>query len=122
MFVLSLTLLTGCQSQPTHIDNGNPGQLKAIVFYDDNKNGAVDNGESGTQAKVAIAQEVSCPPINDPNWMDTDSSGVVLFEDLKPGKYCVFPFSNGLAMSTKMTQEVYVSSDAITTIIFGIVR
>ena len=122
IFAWLLALLTACNSEPPYTDNGNPGQIKAIVFYDDNGNGTMDSGEFGAQSQVAISQEVSCPPTSDPNWIDTDSSGVVLFEDIEPGKHCVFPFSNGLSMTTKMTQEVYVSSDLVTTVEFGIIR
>ena len=120
---LILILLTACgKSEPPYIDNGNPGQIKTIVFYDDNSNGKMDADESGAQSQVAISQEVSCPPVSDPNWMDTDPNGNLLLDDLKPGKYCVFFFSNGIAVTTKLTQEVYVSSDAITEVAFGIVR
>jgi hypothetical protein len=121
IFGLMLVLLAACASKQAFTDNGNPGQIKAIFFYDDNKNGVMDSGESGTPGQAAIAQEVSCPPTSDPNWIDTDSSGVVLFDGLEPGKYCVFP-PNGLSMTTKLTQEVYVSSDRVTTVAFGIIR
>ena len=122
IFAWLLALLTACNSEPPYTDNGNSGQIKTIVFYDDNGNGTMDTGESGAQSQVAISQEVSCPPTSDPNWIDTDSNGTYVFKDLEPGKYCVLPFSNGLSMTTKMTQEVYVSSDWVTTVAFGIVR
>ena len=117
---LMLVLLVGCKSQPPYTDNGNPGQVKAVVFFDDNKNGTMDSGETGTQSQVAISQEVSCPPTGNPNWTATDSNGTYIFKDLKPGKYCVIPFGNGLSFTTKMTQEVYVNSDLMTTVMFGI--
>jgi hypothetical protein len=122
VIALLLVLLAGCQSQPPYTDNGNPGKIKAIVFYDTNSNGTMDSGESRAQGQVAISQEASCPPSGKPNWMDTDANGVYLFKDLKPGKYCVFPFSNGLSMTTKMTQEIYVSSDQEVTVTFGVVK
>lgn len=92
VFGLMLVLLTACgESKPPYTDNGNPGQIKAIVFYDDNKNGVMDSGESSLQTQTAISQEVSCPPQNQQSYLiiDTDTNGVGLFKELKPGKYCV---------------------------------
>ena len=62
VFILSLAFLAGCQSQPDYTDNGNPGQIKAVIFYDDNRNGAMDDDETGAQTEVGISQDVSCPP------------------------------------------------------------
>ena len=125
VFVLLLALLAGCQSQPVYTDNGNPGQIKAVVFYDDNKNGVMDSGESGIQTQASISQDVSCPPQNQQSYIiiDTDANGVGLFEELAPGKYCagLGPNAN-YSMTTRMNQEVYVSSDLVTTVMFGIVR
>ena len=120
-FVLLLTFLNGCASQPLNTDTGKPGQIKVVVFYDDNKNGVMDAGESGAQSRVAISQELSCPPAGDPNWVDTDPSGIHVFQDLKPGKYCVFPLG-AVSYTTKMTQEAYVSSDQVATVAFGMER
>ena len=122
VFGLVLVLLTACGKQaPAYTDNGNPGQIKATVFYDDNKNGVMDSGESGvSQTPGAISQEISCPPSSYPNWVNTDLTGVIIFKDLKPRKYCVVlnsPFS-----TSKASQEVYVSSDTITEVTFGISR
>jgi len=121
VFGLVLVLLAACTSQPTYTDNGNPGQIKAVVFYDDNKNGVMDGGEVGAPQRVAISQDVSCPPTTTPNFIGTDASGVVTFNDLKPGMYCVF-VDNGSGMTTKLTNQVYVSSDMVTTVYFGVVR
>jgi hypothetical protein len=120
VFALLFVLLTACgESEPQFTDNGNPGQIKAIVFYDENRNGAMDANESGVPTRVAITQEISCPPVNDPIFYETDSNGVYVFKDLEPGKYCVVSESRGLAMTTKLTPEVYVSSDMVTTVYFG---
>ena len=119
--VLLLTLLYGCASQPLYVDNGKPGQIKVVVFYDDNENGVMDTNESGFQNKVSISQEVSCPPSSKPNWVDTDVTGVYTSNDLKPGKYCIIDSGN-LSATTKLTQEVYVSSGQVTAVAFGVLR
>ncbi|MBC7879297.1 MAG: hypothetical protein H7Y59_19175 [Anaerolineales bacterium] len=121
IFTLLFTLLTGCDSKPPYTDNGNPGQIKAVVFYDDNKNGTMDSGETGASQQVAISQEVSCPPSSLPDYVPTDANGEIVFKDLKPGKYCVAT-DYGFGFTTKLTQEVYVSSDLVTTVMFGLVR
>jgi uncharacterized protein (DUF2141 family) len=121
---LLLVLLPACSSQPVFVDNGNPGQIKVFVYYDDNQNGAIDTDETGAQTKLGISQDISCPPASQEKItsITTNVDGVGLFEDLKPGKYCVLPFSNGQSMTTKMTQEVYVSSDQELVVMFGVVR
>ncbi len=120
VFVLMLVLLTACgESEPPFTDNGNPGQIQVTVFYDDNANGQMDPGEEGAISRVAIAQEVSCPPTNDPALQETDAKGSYTFQGLQPGKYCVLFESNGLSVTTKMTQEIFVSSDQVTIVHFG---
>lgn len=120
---LILVLLTACGgSEPPFTDNGNPGQIQVIVYLDANSNGSMESDESGAASRVAIAQEVSCPSISDPNWFDADSNGIHIYQELQPGKYCVFFDSNGLAVTTKMTQEVYVSSEQTTTVYFGFAK
>lgn len=123
VFVLSLILLTGCQNQPAYTDNGNPGQIKAVIFYDENRNGDMDDNESGAQTELGISQDISCPPSrNDAiKSVAADNNGVVLFEGLKPGKYCVHPMRN-FGMTTRQNIEVYVSSDETIAIMFGIVK
>lgn len=121
--VLLFALLAGCQSQPTYTDNGNPGQIKAVIFYDDNSNGIMDSNEAGVQAELGISQDVSCPPSRDESItaINADANGVVLFTDLKPGKYCLHPIDN-FGMTTKQNLEIYVSSDETITDAFGIVK
>lgn len=121
-FILLLALLAACSREPTVIDNGNLGHIKATVFYDDNRNSTMDSGEIGAQIEVAISV-ISCVPysLDTMTIFDTNANGVVLIKDLKPGKYCIGPFGN-YNMTTKMIQEVYVSSDMITIVVFGIVR
>ncbi len=124
IFGLMLVLLTACgEDKPQYTDNGKPGHIKAVFFYDDNKNGEMDTGEEGVQAQaiVGIAQEISCPPTSTPSYVDSDASGVYEFNDLTPGKYCLY-LNNGFTPVTKLTQEVYVSSDQVTTVYFGLGR
>jgi uncharacterized protein (DUF2141 family) len=122
MFGLLSVVLTACGSrEPAYTDNGNPGQIKAVAFYDDDKNGVMDSGETGAQIELGISQEVGCLP-DKATSLTTDTNGAAVFDDLKPGKYCVAPILGDLSMTTKYTQEVFVSSDAVTTVPFGIVR
>ncbi len=116
-----LVLLNGCASQPPYIDNGHPGQIKVVAFYDDNRNGVMDATEAGYQSQAAISQEVSCPPTGKPDWKNMEASGVYTFEDLKPGKYCVL-LDTSLSSTTRLAWEAYVSSDQVTTVPFGVVR
>jgi hypothetical protein len=83
----------------------------------------MDSGETGAQIRMDISQDASCPAssMDKLTIVNADPNGAALFMDLKPGKYCVGPTDN-VSMTTKMTLDVYVSSDAITTVMFGIVR
>ncbi len=116
-------MLAGCGTQSTYTDNGKPGQIKVFVFYDDNKNGEMDNGEAGAPVEAWIAQDISCPPASrdKETYSSADASGIALFENLKPGKYCV-GLNGNYNNTTKMNQEVFVSSDLRTIVPFGIVR
>ncbi|HEY6072529.1 MAG TPA: SdrD B-like domain-containing protein [Anaerolineales bacterium] len=120
---LAFALMAGCNSQPPYVDNGNPGQIKAVFFYDDNRNGTQDSGESGAQVEAGISHDVSCPATSTDKTtiVMAGADGAALFKDLKPGRYCVVPWGN-FSMTTKLTQVVYVSSDAITTVKFGIIK
>lgn len=124
VFVLFLVLLSACgESEPQFTDNGNPGQIKAIVFYDDNRNGSMDSGETGAPShRLALADRVGCSSSTGSlTFIPTDSNGVVNFNDLEPGLYCV-AIDNGYKTTTKLTLDAYVSSDLVTTIYFGVVR
>ena len=119
-----IAFLSACGgNQPLYADNGNPGRIKAVFFYDDNHNGQMDGGESVLQAQqiAGISQEVSCPPSGTPIYQDSNANGVIEFDNLKPGKYCL-ALNNGFLPTTRMDQEVYVSSDQVTAVYFGIAR
>jgi hypothetical protein len=120
---LMIAMSTACgESEPPFTDNGNPGQVKATVFYDDNKNGVMDSGETGASHRVTVVDQVGCSTSDGtPEFLPTDSNGVVIFRDLKPGRYCV-AIANGYGMTTKMNLDVYVSSDMVTTVYFGVVK
>ena len=123
LLVLFYFLLAGCKTKPTYTDNGNPGALKVTVFYDDNKNGTMDSSETGVPVEAGISQDISCPPSSsDKNTFSrTDVDSTALFENLKPGKYCV-GLNGNYSNTTKATLEVYVSSDLRTIVSFGIAR
>jgi hypothetical protein len=124
LFGLMLVLLTACgESEPPYTDNGNSGQIKVVFFYDDNKNGVMDESEVGVQGQsiAGLSQEVSCPPTSTPTYFDSDANGIHQIDNLKPGKYCLY-LNNGYTPVTKLTQEAYVSSDMTTTVYFGLAR
>jgi len=124
VFVLMLVLLTTCgESEPSFTDNGNPGHIKAVVFFDENQNGIMDDEDIGAPSiRLALADQVGCTSSTGSlNFVPTDADGVVNFSDLKPGRYCV-GIDNGYKTTTKLNLDAYVSSDVVTTVMFGIVR
>ena len=114
-------LAAGCaKSTPAVTDNGTPGQIKITVYYDENGNNIQDSGEPGHQDRVLVGQDVSCPP-TDPakfQFYQTDDAGQVVVKDLKPGKYCV-GYSGEKTMSSKLTLDVFLSSDQEAQVSFG---
>ena len=122
MLLLSVALLSGCQAGQSYTDNGSPGHIKATVFHDNNRNGVMDSDEAGAPVDVGISQPNSCPGSTFPDLtiVRADASGTALFRDLAPGKYCVHPVGPTNA-TTRLAQEVYVSSDEVATVAFGIV-
>ena len=116
-------LLAGCEQQPTYTDNGNPGAIKATVFFDDNKNGTMDGNETGAPVEIGVSQDISCPPssLDKNTFSRADTTGVAFIGSLKPGKYCV-GLNGNYSNTTRMNLQVFVSSDLITVVAFGIVR
>jgi len=124
IFGMMLVLITACgEKEPQFTDNGNPGHIKAVVFYDDNQNGIIDSGETGAPShRLTLADRVGCSSSTGSfTFVPTDSNGVVNFNNLKPGLYCV-AIDNGYKTTTKLNLDAYVSSDMVTTVMFGIVR
>lgn len=124
VFVLTLVFLAACgESEPQFTDNGNPGHIKAVVFYDENQNGIMDSDETvAPSIRLALADQVGCTSSTGTlNFVPTDSDGVVNFSDLKPGRYCV-GIDNGYKTTTKLNMDAYVSSDTVTTVAFGVIR
>ena len=124
VFVLMLVLLTACsESKPPFTDNGNTGHIKVVVFFDENQNGIMDNGETGAPShRLALGDQVGCTSSTGSlNFIPTDANGIVNFNDLKPGLYCV-AIGNGYKTTTKLNLDAYVSSDVVTTVMFGVIR
>ena len=119
--VVFVLMIVGCAPKPEIIDNGQPGDVRVIVFFDDNRNGKLDQGEPGISEKVGISQEISCPAgdINKVTQADTDANGETMFSGLKPGVYCVALLSNRV-VSTKLAQEIALSSEQERLVYFGI--
>jgi uncharacterized protein (DUF2141 family) len=121
LLIILSTIAAGCaKSTPAVTDNGNPGQIKISVFYDENGNNIQDAGEPVHQDRILVGQDVSCPP-TDPakfQFYQTDDNGQVVVKDLKPGKYCV-AYAGEKTMSSKLTLDVYLSSDQQAQVSFG---
>ena len=124
VFVFTVVLITACgKSEPLFTDNGNPGHIKVVVFFDENQNGIMDGGDTGAPSiRLALADRVGCSSSTGSlNFVPTDTDGVVNFSDLKPGLYCV-GIDNGYKTTTKLNLDAYVSSDMVTTVMFGVIR
>ena len=114
-------LMMGCSTQPEIVDNGQPGEVKVIVFLDENRNGAMDEGEPGLSDQVGLSQDVSCPAGNmdKVTIAETNPAGETVYEELKPGVYCVAYMGNK-GSTTKLTVEVPLSSEQEALVAFGL--
>ncbi len=123
LLVLLLFLsLTGCSTAtPTVTDTGEPGSIKALIFFDANHNGALDSGEQGVQGQIILSQQLSCPPSDASKItrQPTTPDGWAVFSNLKPGKYCVGADVN-VAATTRGVVEIYVSSNQEAQASFGV--
>jgi uncharacterized protein (DUF2141 family) len=117
VFVL---LITACTPKPEIIDNGNPGQIKVSVFLDENRNGVKDPGEPGVVDQVGLSHDKSCPAIDKETIVETNTSGETIFDDLPPGIYCV-AFLGDKGVTTKLNADVYLSSEQVAQVAFGLV-
>lgn len=118
-------LLAGCgaSNQPQTVDNGKPGQISVLVYWDKNFNSKMENGETGLMDQVILGQDLSCPPTNPAKYTryDTAADGSIVLTDLKPGRYCV-AYGGNRASSTKLTVEVDLSSEQNVQVQFGVSR
>jgi uncharacterized protein (DUF2141 family) len=123
IFVLLSLMPAACKSQSPFTDNGNPGRIKVVAFYDYNRNGQLDGSELGTLVRMGILQDISCPAssLDRVTQLDSDTNGVGVFNSLKPGKYCVSLIGN-YDMTTKMNPQVYLSSDQEIVARLGLLR
>jgi hypothetical protein len=83
----------------------------------------MDNDETGAPShRLALADQVGCSSSTGTlNFVPTDPDGIVIFSDLKPGGYCV-AIDNGYKTTTKLNLDAYVSSDLVTTVMFGVIK
>jgi hypothetical protein len=115
--------MQACSSPPEFVENGNPGHIRIVVFNDDNRNLVQDGSETGAAGQIGTSQGISCPA-RDPSQMsalETDASGKIRIEGLAPGNYCV-QYIGSRGITTRLTQEVPVSSDQASLVIFGLVE
>jgi uncharacterized protein (DUF2141 family) len=119
--ILFLLLLAGCSSAPEIVDNGNPGQIKVVGYLDENRNCTMDAGEPGLTDEVGLSLDVSCPAGSMDRVIvaETDSSGETVFTNQKPGRYCVANMGDK-GLTTKLTNEVNLSSDQVLLVAFGL--
>jgi hypothetical protein len=121
LLVVLLVIVTSCSQKPEILDNGNPGQIKVITYLDENNNRVMDKGEPVVSDSVGISQDVSCPAgnLDAVTKAETDSAGEVLFDELKPGMYCVM-YMGSRPSTTKLTIEVPLNSDQEILVGFGL--
>ena len=121
LFVVLVFFAAGCAAQPQLVDNGKPGRISAVIFFDQNKNGVQDAGEPGAAGTIGLSQDVSCPAANlgKVSKKEADAQGGVFFENLKPGHYCVSYFGDK-GLTTKQNRELDLSSEQTVQVFFGL--
>ena len=120
MLVLAI-FVTACSATPKIVDNGNPGQIKEVVFLDENRNNVMDQSEPGVVDQVGISQDISYPAGNKDKVtiIETNAAGETVYKDRKPGIYCV-AYMGSKGVTTKLTVEVYLSSEQEARVDFGL--
>ena len=81
----------------------------------------MDQDEVGLVERVAISQDISCPgsDTNKFTIIETDTSGTALFPELQPGTYCVM-YLGSKPITTRITQDIHLSSDQEAVVYFGL--
>jgi uncharacterized protein (DUF2141 family) len=121
MGILSLLIAACGSAQPIITDNGKPGQIKVFVFQDENNNGKMDAGEKGLPDRVLLSQGDTCPPqTKDFTQAATDVNGEALFNNLKPGVYCVGYYGDN-AITTQIAVKINLSSEQQADVFYGII-
>jgi uncharacterized protein (DUF2141 family) len=117
--VCTLFIIAGCTASQEYTDNGLPGQIKITVYYDENQNKVMDQGEPGLTDEVSISQDISCLAGKEEALTRavTDGNGSTVFKDLKPGRYCVAYMGNKIT-TTRLTVEVSLSSEQVAQVNF----
>jgi hypothetical protein len=113
LVTILLLLPTSCSpSEPEFVDNGQPGQIKVLVFLDTNRNGTRESDETSLQEQVGLSQDVSCPAQSRElvTFLTPNSNGEAIYEALEPGKYCI-SYHGEMLPTTKLAFEVILSSD-----------
>ena len=122
LLILLFLSLSGCSvATPTITDTGEPGSIKALIFFDANHNGVLDTGEQGVAGRIMLSQQLSCPPSDATKItrQPTEPDGWAVFSNLKPGKYCVGADVN-VAATTRGVLEAYLSSKQEAQVSFGL--
>lgn len=120
-FVFLLVFVAGCNPKPGIVDNGNPGLIMVVTFLDENHNGIYEKNEPAVSDMVGISQDISCPAGNMDTItkVETNRDGEAVFDNLKPGTYCVM-YLGPKATTTKLTSEIDISSDQLFRVEFGL--
>ena len=122
-FLLLVIFMTGCSPKPEMIDTGSPGLIMVVTFVDENRNGTYEKNEPTISDRVGISQDVSCPAGNmeTVSEAETNLDGEAVFDDLKPGTYCVM-YLGSKASTTKLTSEINLSSEQQFRVEFGLLE
>lgn len=96
-----------------------PGRVRVLAFDDLNGDGKRDVNEPGIQAQIGLAKGTSCPSVTDLVKAKTGTDGTYIFNDVKPGAYCVGLFES-LAMTSPGTVPIFVKAGQESPVQFAI--